>query len=143
MSLRTDLLPVVDAGRALADALGFRQRLVTVRTRTWTSGVVGRGPTTDDDLVLDPVPKVAEPPARLIFAAPGQYEQGDVIVSRISGSYDESAIHPAPSAGVEVYWLIEDRVGDGGVREYVAVAAPKNLSFGYTIQLRRRNRPRA
>lgn len=139
-NLRIDLIPVVDAGRTLVDSLGFRQRTVTLRVRTWAGGRPGSGSHTDVDTVLTPRPKVAEPPARMVHDAPGMYEAGDVIVSKISGSYDEQDINPAASDGVEVYWLVKDAVG-GRIREYKIVGAPKNLSFGFTVQLRRTNRP--
>lgn len=75
----------------------------------------------------------------MVHDAPGMYEAGDIIVSKISGSYDEQDINPAASDGVEVYWLVKDAVG-GRIREYKIVGAPKNLSFGFTVQLRRTNR---
>ena len=141
MSLRTDLIPVVDAGRTLAQDLGFRQRSVTVRTREWSGGKIDSGTATDIDVTLSPWPKVSEPPARLVADAPGQYEAGDVIVSKISATYEEADLNPLPVAGTEIIWLV---IGlDGVAREYKIVGAPKNLSFGWTVQLRRRNRVRA
>lgn len=139
-NLRIDLIPVVDAGRQLVDDLGFRQRSVTLRVRTWAGGRPGSGSHSDVDTVLTPRPKVAEPPARMIHDAPGRYEAGDIIVSKISGSYDEQDINPDVTGGVEVFWLVADAVG-GRVREYKIVGVPKNLAFGFTVQLRRTNRP--
>lgn len=138
-NLRTDLIPVVDAGRQLVAELGFRQRTITLRTRTWSGGRPGSGAATDVDVELTPRPKVAEPPAKLIYDAPGQYEAGDLIVSKISATLTEQDINPAPAAGVELIWLITDAV-NGRAREYKLVGAPKNLAFGFTVQLRRRNR---
>lgn len=141
MSLRTDLIPVVDAGRQLAEDLGFRQRSVVVRVRTWDGGRIDSGDATDVDTELSPWPKVSEPPARLVADAPGQYEAGDVIVSKISATYEETDLNPLPTAAVEVIWIVTGL--DNVAREYKIVGAPKNLSFGWTVQLRRRNRVRA
>lgn len=138
-NLRVDLIPVVDAGRQLVSDLGFRQRRVYLRTRTWDDGRVGKGGHTDADTELLPRPKVSEPPAKLIHDAPGLFEAGDIIVSKISATLDEQDINPLASAGVEVIWVVEDAVG-GRLREYKMVGAPKNLAFGFTVQLRRMNR---
>lgn len=138
-NLRVSLIGVVDAGRQLTADLGFRQRTVILRTRTWNGGRVGAGSSSDVDVEILPRPKVAEPPARLVFDAPGQYESGDLIVSKISATLAEQDINPAAVAGVEVIWLVTDAV-NGRAREYKLVGAPKNLAFGFTVQLRRRNR---
>lgn len=138
-SLRVSLIPIVDAGRQLVSDLGFRQSIVTVRVRTWSGGRPGSGTAADVDTVLSPRPKVGEPPARLVHDAPGRYEAGDLIVSRISITYEETELMPNPSAGVEVIWLVTDAI-DGRSREYKLVGVPSKLSFGYTAQLRRRNR---
>lgn len=138
-NLRIDLIPVVDAGRQLVSDLGFRQQSVVVRTRVWSGGRPGSGSATDTDLTLSPRPKVGEPPARLIHDAPGRYEAGDVLVEKISVSYDEIDLMPVPVAGTEVIWVVTDAV-DGRAREYKIVGVPAKLSFGYTVQLRRRNR---
>ena len=62
MSLRKALLPVVNTIRGLAgpQTLDIRPYTVTVRTRTWSGGVVQKGTPTDQDLELTPPPKVVE-----------------------------------------------------------------------------------
>ena len=138
-NLRTSLIPVIDDGRQLVAELGFRQRTVTLRTRTWSGGRPGSGTATDVDVELTPRPKVGEPPAKLIFDAPGKYEAGDLIVSKISITYAETDLMPVPVAGTETIWLITNAT-DGRAREYKIVGVPAKASFGYTVQLRRRNR---
>lgn len=135
MTLRDELQPVVDESRQLVADLGFRVYAVTVRVRTWDGGEIGRGETDDADTVLSPPPKVASPSPRLVFAAPGKYEDGDRIVSRISRSYTEDELTGgAPDVDQEVCWLIDDD-------EYVLVGQPEKRPLEWRAHLRRRTRP--
>lgn len=139
MSLRTDLIPVVDAGRTLVSDLGFRQHIVTIRVRDWSGRIGAPGGTyTDTDTVLAPRPKVSEPPARMVFDAPGRYEAGDLYVTKVSRTYTEAQLSPPPASSVEVLYIVSDI--DGTDREYKLVGAPSMLSFGWRLHLRRRNR---
>jgi hypothetical protein len=130
-TLRDDLEPVVDELRGLANDLGFRPYTVTVRTRTWSGGAVGRGSATVSDRVLSPVPKVQDVPARLVVGPGGKYETGDRIVRKVSRSYTLSQLGAsALNAGVEVEWLIDsDR--------YRLVSEPEKRSLEWVVHLRR------
>ena len=140
MSLVSDLLPVVNAGRQLAADLGLRTRAVVVRTRTWSGGKVGSGTASDADVTLTPPPVVSEPPARLVGDAVGMYEAGDIIVTKIArDTYTEAQLMPAVSAGVEVLYLVSDP-DTGVVRQYRLVGAPTNVNFAWGLTLRRLDR---
>ena len=106
MSLRTDLVGVVNEGRQLVSDLGFRQFAVAVVTRTWSGGRTGAGTVTETSLEITPRPKVSEPPARLVFHAPGRFEAGDVFADRVAITYTEAQLlHPA-TAGVERVYVV-------------------------------------
>jgi hypothetical protein len=99
MSIRTSLIKVVDAARAIAGPTGVDARVnqLTIRTRTWSGSRLGVGTASDSDLVLP-----ARYPIRLItsqeiVAAPGLYEIGDILVDHIT-----------PFDGVSVGYTPED-----------------------------------
>lgn len=142
MSLRSDLVPVVDAGRQLAADLGLRQRTVTIRTRTWSGSRVGSGTATDSDLVLSPPPRVGEPPGRYRNDTVGQYETGDLLLTRVSRTLAESAMMDPGTANVERFFLVTNAAdGDTTPRQYRMTGAPVLRSFGWEINLTRMNRP--
>lgn len=58
MSLRDDLLPVVDLGNQLAQDFGLSRFAVTIRRRTWSGTRIGDGTPTNQDLVMSPPPTV-------------------------------------------------------------------------------------
>lgn len=131
MSLRTDLIDVVDAGRALADDLGFRVRTVKTVKRTWESGTPGRGEYEEEVTTLAPTPRVAEPPARLVSETAGQFEEGDLLLSKVSASYDEDDLTGGEkSAGVQFFYVVDDR-------PYKLVRVPEKKSFEWKLWLRR------
>lgn len=137
MTLRDDLVPVVDETRAIVDELGFRPYIVVVRTRTWSGSEPGRGSVTNSDLTLSPKPKVADVPERLVHGSAGKYESGDRIVSRISATYTRAQLDGgAIAANKEVVWLID------GV-EYMLVGEPEERPLEWRVTVRRRNRKRA
>lgn len=130
MSLRDDLQPVVDDARDLIADLGLRARTVSTRVRTWSGSEIGAGTATDVDTAIAPVPKVKEPPARLIFDAPGRYESGDLLVSRITRDYTEAQLAGSPTGTAEFFWLVDSRL-------YRVVGAPEQKNFEWRVQLRR------
>ena len=52
LSLRDELLTVVQAARGLVGDLGMHQPQVLIRTRTWTGGHIETGASTTSDLIL-------------------------------------------------------------------------------------------
>lgn len=109
MALRDDLIPVVDEVRrtVIDQAVGLRLHAVSVRRRAWSGGELGRGTAANVDTVLDPVPKVNQPEPRLKAAEPGKYEEGDVVVDRISLTYTPEQLGQGAPGSAEVFWLID------------------------------------
>ena len=70
MSLRTDLIPTIDAARGILDDLGLRVHVVHLRATTWSGDAPGRGTATHADTEITPPPKVGGPPRRR-FDEPG------------------------------------------------------------------------
>lgn len=134
MTLRDDLIPVIDFGRQLAADLGLRRHSVTVRLVTW-SGEPGDGAPTNTDLVLSPPPKVDDRPERIRWSAPGQVEEGDRLVSRISATYTREQLGGVPQDGEDWRWILTD---ESGSVEYVAASVAEQKSFGWKVYLRRR-----
>lgn len=136
MSLRSDLIPVVDDTRELIADLGFRLETFVVRVRTWSGAEVGRGTATDVDVTLTPPPKWKDVPTRLVFDSPGIYEAGDKLVSKISATYTESDLNPTLTGVQELIWLVNGE-------EWRPVARPEPKAFEWRVTLRRKNRKRA
>ena len=131
-TLRDDLIPVIDEGRQLADDLGLRQQSVVVLTRVWTSGTIGKGSYTDDDLVLSPVPKVRRLPLRVVMGSGGTYKEGDRLVIKISATYSAEQLGAGElAAGTQVLWLIDGE-------EHTLVGTPEEKNFEWRCVVRRR-----
>lgn len=104
MSLADDLVRVVDSSRQLIQDLGFRVRVVKVRTITRAgAGLAALGADTNSDLTLSPRPQVRNIPDRTSTAA-GLSEEGDLFVKRISKTYTRSQLDPVGNS----VWLIDD-----------------------------------
>jgi hypothetical protein len=141
MTLRDDLIPVVDDAMGLIDELGFRSYQVSTRTRTWSGGQNGSGTPTDVDVHISPTPKVSEVPERVVFDAPGKYESGDRTVSQISASYTREHLDGGTlAAGTEFFWLLDD---GSTVAEYAVVGVAEKRPLEWRLTLRRRNRKRS
>lgn len=135
MSLRDDLLPVFDRdARALIDDLGLRTSRVILRTRTWDGGHVRMGSADDEDLELDPRPKVRE-------ASPGYLKVGPITPSYPGGGYTPTQLFPdnALEANEERFWVV---IGlDGEEREYRVSSIDSRRAFGITFTLQALDRP--
>lgn len=131
MTLRDDLIPVVDEARGMVAELGLRLHTVVVRVRTWDGGVPGRGMSTNVDTTLEPTPRVRPPSVRRRVAEPGRYEDGDQTVDRISATYTAAELDGSPlAAGQECLWLIDGE-------PHRVVGKPDERLFGWEVQLRR------
>lgn len=104
MTLRTDLIPVVDDARQLVDDLGLRVRGdVIVRSSTVT-GTGLAATTSSSDLTLSPRPRVSLVSQR--SAQPdGLYRAGNIIVDRISATYTRSQL----DTGAQGVWIIDGK----------------------------------
>ena len=131
MTLRTDLIPVVDEARDLIDDLGLRLYTVQTVTRTWSGARRGEGTATDVAVTLSPTPKVSDPPPRRNPELGGRTEVGERQVSRISASYDvDDLTGGALGASQEFFWLLD------GV-PYRVVGIPEKRAFEWRVQLAR------
>lgn len=145
MSLRTGLLAVVAAARALTGPTGFDVRVnqLTIRTRTWSGTYVGQGTSTDADLVLPahfPIRYLTE---QEINSASGQYEMGDILVDHITPSdgasvgYTPAQLHPTVTANnVELMYLITGTHAG----EYAFLELRSFRAFTHQLVLRRSTR---
>lgn len=129
MTLRDDLIPVVDDARSILADLGMRRHTVVLRRRTWSGGVVGSGSTTDLDLELTPAPKVIDLGTRISLSLPSLYEFGDKRVEKISATYSSSTLNPTLEAGQELIWLIDDEA-------HRALTRPEQLNFQWRVVIR-------
>lgn len=142
MTLRTDLLPIVDELRALAGPSGFDVRTsgLTVRTRTWAGGKRGIGPVSDSNLVLAQIYKIREVSTREIASSGGLFEMGDVRVGPITptdvsgGGYTAAQLAPEGQTGTEVVYVITGDLAG----EYARVELNKSKPFSWYLILRRR-----
>lgn len=134
MTLRDDLIPVVDGTRTLVSSLGLRLVVVKTVTRTWSGGAPGRGTATDVEVTLTPAPKVRPPSPHQVETAQGRYEEGDQLVTKISATYTEAQLDGGSiGAAVEFFWTL-----DGEPYRLVGL---EELPFEWRAQLRRmRNR---
>jgi hypothetical protein len=102
MSLRDDLLPVVDAARAIAGELGFRRYQVWARRTTFSGPRPGYGPSTVTEtrlLVGGRDPKVRVLRSKDIVAgtpemADATFEIGPLTPEFAGGGVAESSINP-------------------------------------------------
>lgn len=143
MSLRDDLLPVVDSLRQLPNTLGVSRYAVTIRRRSWSGGAPGLGNATDTDTVLTPSPNVRVLTSKEVADSGGTYREGDFRVFGItpaysgstSGGYTPAQLDPRPNGPQEdVCYLL---TGDDGIaREAQLVKLMTDKPFGYELVLR-------
>lgn len=133
MSLRDDVLPIINAGWQTVQDLGFAPYTVTVRTRTWSGGEVGLGDPTDSDLLLAPNPLVEEQ-GRL--AASDSIRVGPIQPVHDGGGYTVAQLRPSDAAGVEYYYIV---TGANGTHNYsldrLDSTSPEGLFVEYMLTL--------
>ena len=144
MSIRDDLLPVVDQLRQLPDDFGLRRYTVTIRRRVWSGGAPGLGTPANTDLVLTPKPKVRQLSSREVADSGGTYEMGDYELSRITprysspttGGYTPTQLLLQPEGADQDVCVILN--GDEGEIECQVVTSTFDRAFRYTLVVRRR-----
>lgn len=96
----------------LVDCFERRLHRILVRTRTWSGTQTGQGTATDVDLELTPRPKVRIPEPRATTNEGGEYERGDLVVSKISATYSRQELgdidDSALADNVEIFWVKVD-----------------------------------
>jgi len=142
VSLRTDLLPVIDELRALAGPTGFdvRTSQLTIRTRTWAGGRRGLGPISDSDLTLEKRYKIRELSLREVSGSGGAFEMGDVKVGPITptdvsgGGYTATQLAPDGQQGTEIIYVITGDLAG----EYARIDFDQTKPFSWYMTLRKR-----
>lgn len=129
MTLRDDLVPVVDQARAILEGLGLRVHPVVVRRRTWSGGAPGRGTVTDAELTLEPRPRVSTALPRWASRPAGWTEDHDLVVDRLSLTYTRAQLEEA-EPGEELRWLV-------GEEEYVLAGPIQERLLSWEVALRR------
>ena len=153
MTLRDDLLPKIEALRAIPGQLGFRPYTsVALRTRTWSGAEPGDGTPSDENLALEtggqPV-KVRQISAREVQASAGRYTAADFTVGPLTPQHD------APGGGTAGYTAdqldasstarnVERHVvltGSGEASsEWLIVGSQLDRALRYTLTIRRTER---
>ncbi len=150
MTLRDDLLPRIDALRAIPGQLGFRPYTsVRIRTRTWSGTRPGDG-TSDDvwtTLTTGGQPaKVSQMNLRAIAASNGQYLDGDCTVGPLTpafsgGGYEPEDIASSVSArNVERHVVLEGPGEPDGGSVWQIVNPQTSRALRYLLVIRRTER---
>lgn len=135
MTVRDDLVPVVDSARQVIADMGLRRHEVIVQRRIWSGAQLGLGTVTTQELILTPTPKVSDVPERLLHISPGKYEVGDRLVRKISVNYCREELDGGElPANVELVWRVAEA-------EY-SLQSLEERNFEWVAQLRRRSRKR-
>lgn len=127
MTLRDDLIDVVDAARGLVVGFDLRPRGVVVRSVTATLGTYAVTETTSD-LTLTPIPRVRDL-TRNQSQVGGIIEQGDYLVSKISPTYTRAELDP----GGDSVWLVDER-GDNAVPCRLLKLEQRNFEWRAILQ---------
>lgn len=150
-SLGQALVPVADVLRGLLTTFGLRPYVVRLMRTRWSSGERGVGvETIIESTILEPTPKIADLTGVAAISTPaGLSEQGEVILSRISGRYTEEQLRGMAPSGLPVeasdsfFYEVEfPRPSDGRPserRRFTLSSAPYYDPFGlqWRVQLRR------
>jgi hypothetical protein len=142
MSLRTDLLPVVDLLRGLTGPteLDIRTAQLTIRTRTWSGAEVGLGTYTDSDLVLPQQYKVTSLSTKEVASSGGRFSDdairfGPVTPAFTGGGYTPEQLNPGATAdNVEVIHILTGQVNGNFRLASLLTERP----FSYIMVLNRR-----
>lgn len=145
MSLRDDLLPVVDAARKITEDLGQRTTALTIRTRTWSGGRIGLGASSDSDLVLPARYSIKELSATQVNQivsgsggayGPGRYIRLWVTPAFTGGGYTQDQLDPDGSDGVEIIHILS---GSGINGNFKLVSITLGRPYRYELVLVQRN----
>lgn len=133
MTLRDDLLPRIEALRAIPGQLGFRPYTsVVLRTRTWSGAEPGDGTHADSNLVLatggQPA-KVRQISAREAQASGGRYTDADFMVGPLTPE------HTAPGGGAAGYTAAQLAPGSTArnVERHVVLTGPGETASEWLI----------
>jgi len=141
VSLRDELLPVVNDARALVEDLGLRLFSVRVEVREWSGARVGAGVSSVvSTLTLDPRPRVRDVTAREVASSGGTLRTGDRRITAITpthtgAGYTPAQLRPVISGQQERVYVL---TGEDGASEWELVEASFDRPFGHELVVRRR-----
>lgn len=148
MTLRDDLLPIVDAVRAITGDLQLDQRpsKLTIRTRVWSGGRIGVGSSSDSELELPQHYKIREVSSREVAGSAGRLEIGDLQVvvtpqstdgNGFTTGYTAEQLAPVFSApGSEAIYIVSGQING----EYSRIDLRRDRPYRFVLTLRRTNR---
>jgi hypothetical protein len=133
VTLRDDLLPVLDDLRQIPVDLGLRLNQVFRVVRTWSGGMVGAGngvgaDYTDDELELTPRPRVRE-------EAMGRR----LVVEPVSQRLPIATVHPKDSPATEVLYRVAGP--NAGYYQLVEYSVAKPFRQRLVLQRLERRQP--
>jgi hypothetical protein len=113
LTLRDELLPVVELTRGLVGDLGMHQPTVLLRTCTWSGGEIDSGTQTTADLILG-APSLDTPGAILPPHVKGAPTDPVILVGPLTPfhpitaprGYTLAQLNPGDAPGVEYYFLV-------------------------------------
>lgn len=141
MTLRDELLPVVNDARALVDELGLRLFSVRVEVRQWSGARVGSGiVAVSESLQLSPSPRVRDVSAREVASSGGTLRTGDrrltgITPAHAGGGYTPAQLRPTVVSQQERVYVL---TGEDGESEWELVEASFDRPFGHELVVRRR-----
>jgi hypothetical protein len=134
VSLIDDLRPVVDAARQTIQDVGYRIHDVRLLKITWPVGGVGIGnPTSRQETILTPRPKVLKYTMEQIIKSGGSVTEADLNISKISKSYSLAQLSGGDLAdNIEFFWIV-----DGVLYNFIGY---QERPLGWNVQVRKTNR---
>lgn len=129
MSLKDDVLPIIDSGWGLVEFFGFSDTTVTVRTRTWSSGQLKLGAATVEDLTLSPKPPVKEMGDKDLLVGPIT----PTYTGNGGGGYSYAQLRPTEVPGVEYYYVVT--AADGVARPFRLKSIDTSEEYEWYLRL--------
>lgn len=125
MTLRDEVLPIIDAARSLIQDFGLRQTRVFRRNGQWDGGEIHLGNLTNTDTEILPRPKVEDTGRGL--------KVSKVTPSYGAGGFTPEQLRPSESVGLDHHYLVIKPDGTG--RPYFLAECNFTKNFGYELAL--------
>jgi hypothetical protein len=147
MSLRDDMLPVVDGLRGLFSEFGVARYAFAIRRITWSGGKRGLGVATPVDTPIVSAsggsPLVQPVSTREIAASAGTFQEGDLRISGITPHYAGGGFTPAqlrPQCASDAEEIIYVLTGDEGEVHCTLVESKFDDPVEYSLVVRRKRK---
>ena len=128
MTIVSDNLPTIEAGRQLLVDAGLRNHRVYLRAGVWDGGEIHLGTLTDTDVEITPRPKVKE-------AGPSSLTVTNITPVYPGGGWDPSTILPDVASGSDYYFVVTNPRGDS--LPYAVTDINSTSPFRVTLTLTR------